>query len=71
MNGKKVRKRFTEPNLRAKYASDAETVEHARQFLSDLDSEIPNEPIAENRNLPGHYAISRMNSPTENYITRA
>lgn len=34
----KVEKRFTEHDLRAKCASDAETLEHARALLSHADS---------------------------------
>jgi len=36
----KVKERFTEHDLRAKCASDAETLEHARQLLAHADSNI-------------------------------
>lgn len=36
----KVQERFTEHDLRAKCASDAETLEHARQLLAHADSKI-------------------------------
>jgi len=38
----KVTERFTEHDLRAKCASDAETLEHARQLLAHADSKITN-----------------------------
>ncbi|MBS1186661.1 MAG: integrase [Burkholderiaceae bacterium] len=36
----KVEERFTEHDLRAKCASDAATLEHARQLLSHADGRI-------------------------------
>jgi hypothetical protein len=36
----KVKDRFTEHDLRAKCASDAETLEHARSLLAHADSRI-------------------------------
>lgn len=40
MEETKVEERFTEHDLRAKCASDAETLEHARQLLSHADGKI-------------------------------
>jgi integrase len=36
----KVTERFTEHDLRAKCASDAETLEHARALLAHADSQL-------------------------------
>jgi len=36
----KVKERFTEHDLRAKCASDAETLEHARALLAHADSQV-------------------------------
>lgn len=40
MTETKVKERFTEHDLRAKCASDAESLEHARALLSHVDSEV-------------------------------
>jgi integrase len=36
----KVKERFTEHDIRAKAASDAETLEHAQKLLAHADSKI-------------------------------
>lgn len=40
MNETKVKERFTEHDLRAKCASDADTLEHARALLAHADSQV-------------------------------
>jgi integrase len=49
-----VKERFTEHDLRAKCASDADSLEHARALLSHADSKITERVNADGQKSSGH-----------------